>query len=443
MLKIPATIACILLIFYLFCIDRKKSAGVSNAIWIPFVWIFFAIARPLPFWLNYLFNINVYSGGGIEEGNAFERFYMGMLITAGIIILAKRRIKWQELFTNNAWIFVFFIFAAISIFWSDYTVVSLKRWVRSLGTLIMVLIVLTEERPYEAIGIILRRVAFILLPLSILFIRYYPGLGRVWHSQGSTIYAGATQYKNSLGLLCVIAAIYFAWTLLLSRLQAPESKQDLRVVIYLIIAPMIVWLLYKSNSATSLVCLVAAISLFLVARRYQFAKSPSKIMKLIAILVIIYGISVFAFDISKLIIISLGKRPDLTDRVPMWEELLSMVKNPVTGFGFESFWLGERADRIKEHWGIFMQAHNGYLDLYLNLGYIGIFLTIAYILSGLKTIYHYLFIDYPHAILRLCIVLVFVLFNWTENTFHLERALWMLLLFSIIDKPAKVITPIN
>jgi O-antigen ligase len=120
----------------------------------------------------------------------------------------------------------------------------------------------------------------------------------------------------------------------------------------------------------------------------------------------------------------------------MWEELLSMVQNPLLGFGFESFWLGRRADIIEQHWGIDKQAHNGYLDMYLNLGSIGVFLSLAYILAGFKKTYRSLFVDYPSAILRLCFLVVFVLFNWTENGFHLQNPMWLLLLLSIMDSLA-------
>ena len=49
----------------------------------------------------------------------------------------------------------------------------------------MVLVILTEKRPYEAVGVILRRLAFLLLPLSVLFIRYYPDLGREYILRGA------------------------------------------------------------------------------------------------------------------------------------------------------------------------------------------------------------------------------------------------------------------
>jgi hypothetical protein len=56
--------------------------------------------------------------------------------------------------------------------WSDERTVLMKRWVKDLGNPIMALV-----RSYEAIGVVLWRLTFLLRPLSILFITYYPGLG--------------------------------------------------------------------------------------------------------------------------------------------------------------------------------------------------------------------------------------------------------------------------
>jgi hypothetical protein len=53
----------------------------------------------------------------------------------------------------------------------------MKRWVKDLWNPIMALVILTERRPYEAVGVVLRRLNLLLLPLSILFIKYYLELG--------------------------------------------------------------------------------------------------------------------------------------------------------------------------------------------------------------------------------------------------------------------------
>jgi hypothetical protein len=209
-----ALLICILIILYLFWVDRKKIEGVSRAIWIPLIWMFFGASRYVSQWLNLgapADTMDIYL-----EGNPVNAASFLILIVAGIMVLLRRRLNWGELLTKNTWIWLLFIFGIISFLWADYPFVSFKRWIKTLGNVIMVLVILTEKRPYEAIGVIFRRLAFICLPLSVLFIKYYPELGRAYH-RGMPMFTGVAGTKNGLGQICLLSGIYFSWHMLLSR----------------------------------------------------------------------------------------------------------------------------------------------------------------------------------------------------------------------------------
>jgi hypothetical protein len=73
---------------------------------------------------------------------------------------------------------------------------------------------------------------------------------------------------------------------------------------------------------------------------------------------------------------------------PGSETVLKEPINPIFGAGYGGFWLGERLDRF---WAMYptsppIQAHNGYIEVYLNLGLIGLILIASVLLSGLRTI---------------------------------------------------------
>jgi len=388
-------------------------------------------SRFVSHWLN--LDPRVVSADAYLEGSPVDRAVFLILILAGVIVLLRRRLNWSELFTRNAWIWLFFIFGAISILWSDYPFVSLKRWIKTFGTVIMALVILTEQRPYEAFGVILRRLAFLLLPLSVLFIKYYPDLGRAYH-MGQPMFTGVTMQKNSLGEICLISGIYFCWNLLLNRREGIESEGRLHFSIYLIFLPMIAWLLYMANSATSLVCLVVAVGLFVVARHSAVARKPHKILTFCIACIVLFIIMELAFDVKDTLLTMLGRRPDLTDRVPMWKGLLSMTKNPLVGHGWESFWLGERCQIVIEKWKM-LNAHNGYLELYLNQGLIGLSFLLAWILRGLRNVSRHLVIDYPTAMLKLSFIVVILLYNWTETAFQGVSNLLMIFILCTIEVP--------
>lgn len=417
--------------------DRKKIEGVSKAIWIPLIWMFFSASRYVSQWLNLEAPADTMDTMDIYlEGNPVNAASFLILIVAGIIVLLRRRLNWGELLTKNPWIWLYFVFGAISFLWSDYPFVSFKRWIKASGTLIMALVVLTEVRPYMAIGVILKRLAFILVPLSVLFIKYYPELGRVYH-RGQPLYTGVGGGKNALGALCLISGIYFSWNLLFGRKSKNETSQYLHYSIYLIIIPMIVWLLHMANSVTSLVCLVFAIFLFLTARNPVFARNPHKIIIFIVAGAVIFGMMELAFGIKDNIFIMLGRRTNLTNRTDIWEYLLGMAKNPIIGVGYESFWLGERLNIIQERWGPIVQAHSGYLEMYLNLGIIGVFFIICWIFSGLISVNRHPNNDYPAAMLRLCFILVVALYNFTEATYYGVSSMWILFFIGILNIPGQ------
>ena len=78
---------------------------------------------------------------------------------------------------QNTPILLFFAYCAVSTLWSDYTDVSFKRWIKAVGDLVMALIVLTDANPFAALKRLMAQVGFVLIPASILLIKYYPGLG--------------------------------------------------------------------------------------------------------------------------------------------------------------------------------------------------------------------------------------------------------------------------
>jgi len=429
----------VLFIIYLFWIDRNKFQGVSRAIWIPLTWFFFGMSRNFSLWIKVdMPDIDISEYADIiSEGSPYDRAIYSILILAGMMILWKRKINWYSWFVRNRWIWLYFIFGALSISWSDYPYVSFKRLIKASSTIIMALVIVSEERPYIAIGVILKRIAFILLPLSILFIKYYPKLGRSYH-MGKALYTGVCTSKNSLGTLCLISGIYFSWNLCFGRKIANETSQQLHYSIYLIILPMLAWLFYMVNSATSLVCIVVTVSLFVIARQPIFFREQVKIIFFTITCIVMFVITDLFFNIKDTIFALLGRSPDLTTRIPMWQDILSMVRNPLIGFGYESFWLGERLDYLTSKWGFLKQSHNGYLEMYVNMGFIGVCFIIAWVASGLKSVKSHMIADYPIAILRFCFILIVVIYNYTEATFYGSNVMWCLFFLGIMNLPERI-----
>ena len=98
---------------------------VSNAIYIPLLWIVILGSRPVSVWFGG--GASMESTDDYLEGSPFDRMVFLFLILAGAVVLLRRRVNWKALFTNNKWLLVFTLFWGISVLWSDYPFVALKR----------------------------------------------------------------------------------------------------------------------------------------------------------------------------------------------------------------------------------------------------------------------------------------------------------------------------
>ena len=137
-------------------------------------------------------------------------------------------------------------------------------------------------------------------------------------------------------------------------------------------------------------------------------------------------------DVKGTAIAGLGRDTTLTTRVPMWEELLAAATNPIWGSGYEVFWVSTQGRAMGQRWSV-AQAHNGYLELYLNLGIVGLALVLGSLAAGLLKIRRHLSVDYRAAVLRLCFILVIALYNGTEATFSGVSNMWLVFFLGIIE----------
>jgi hypothetical protein len=150
-------------------------------------------------------------------------------VVAACVVLVRRPINWRAVFTANRWVIFYFLYLGFSVLWSDYSTVAFKRWVKDVGSALMVLVILTEANPLQALKTTFLRCAYVLVPLSVLFIKYVPELGRgydPWSYEPVNI--GVTTNKNMLGMTLFICGLSLLWALLEkweARLAGPKWKR--------------------------------------------------------------------------------------------------------------------------------------------------------------------------------------------------------------------------
>jgi exopolysaccharide production protein ExoQ len=432
MLKVPATILCICLILYVFRFDRRLSEGLSAGLWIPTIWLMIISSRPVSQWLQ-----RGGTGGieDIESGSPIDRAVFTLLIFAAVWCLARRKVAWGDIIGSNRWLLVLLLFAGLSIAWSDYPLVSFKRWVRGVGVSLAVLIVATEASHFRAIQAVLRRVAFLWVPLSVLFIKYYRQLGVAFGHWGGTMLVGVTNNKNILGRLSLLSTLYFAFVLLEERRNF--SKAQLAVITgYL---GMSVWLLDKSDSSTSLATVVLGCAVMFGLR----ALKPSKALVHVAVLV---GIPLtvvlfFALEALPVLVSMLGRDVTLTGRTDLWGDLLLIRDSALMGSGYGAFWVGGKLEFLwsqSKYWWRPTTAHNGYLEIYLQLGVVGLLLLVVWMTSVYGKLVRSLQDNPEKARFCLALFFVFVFYNVTESATSFHAMMWFVFsLYGLAVEPPR------
>ena len=412
--------------------DVREQPNVSSALWLPVIWVVIIGSRPISQWLNLG---SPAEASALEDGSPLDRLIYLALIIAGICVLSRRGVRISEVIRENRWLSLFLLYCLLSILWSDFPFVALKRWFKVLGHPIMVLIVLTEVDRTEALSRLMKRSAYILIPISMLFVKYYPDLGRGYDQwTGRAFYTGITTNKNALGYLCMVFGFFFVWQFLRALATDRSAARRNELIICVAFLSMVLWLLLLTDAKTAFVTFsVSALTTILLGTRFV-------VKKYIGVYVLTVLIAVLSaellFGVYSETISLLGRDPTLTDRTQVWSDVLAMDTDPVLGTGFESFWLGERLETLwAKYWWQPNQAHNGYIEIYLNLGMVGALLFAGLIVATFRKISRQLLENPDLGKFRFALLLALLLFSYTDALFKALHPLYFIFYLIAMDYP--------
>jgi exopolysaccharide production protein ExoQ len=406
--------------------DCALRTGVSHAIWIPTLWAAMLCSRPLSAWLGV--------GSGVEtlEGSPVDRAFYLVMIVMALLVLARRQVAWSRIIAENWAVFFFYGFLLCSVLWANSPTVSFKRWFKEIGNLAIVLVILTEMNPLEAVRAVFVRCGIVLIPLSLVFVRYFPHLGRTYgvHS-GEMEVTGVTFQKNALGTMLLVCGLIIVWDWL--ERTRPGAKRLSRVERWVPALTLTIglYLLMLSDSKTSIVCLLLG-ALIIASMRLPLLRRRINAMGLYFLG---FGVAFFLLDwtfgISAAVVANLGRDMTFTGRTDVWRELLNVGTDPIFGTGFMSFWDDAHYQSKLPEWVAF-SAHNGYLEVYLAGGFLGVAALALMLLRTAMRVNAALATGTSYAVARFAILCVALLANFSESNFACMTPLGLLFLVAAI-----------
>ncbi len=314
----------------------------------------------------------------MERGNALRQVALLALGCVGVAGMASSREKpWNVRWSVLAPLVVLVALSCLSIAWTPQPVVTAKR-------LVVLACVLTGcaglariLTPREFLGVSL---ATLLLFISGSIAVDMAAGGRPWSGDYRF---GGTLHPNAQATYCAILAIAA------NCLPLGFGRRWLKPVIIAAALGLIV----LTESRTGLMAAVAALVLTWMVKLPPGMRWAGFSLGIAgATLLVVAYFSVGSGARSRVVDTALLGRSQqagsLTGRLPLWDELLDHAADkPLLGYGYEGFWTKKRIAAIMRSQGWSLQnAHNSYFEILLQLGYVGLFLAIWFLIAGSTTL---------------------------------------------------------
>ena len=398
----------------------NKYLGAAER-WFVILSLIFYSSGPLPL---------ILSGGagqGIDEDalTSTDNFWPQTIFFVNYLIsLFLLTIRWKKaIFTlskdRTIWLLTFI--AVSSIIWSFSPQLTRPRSIALVGTSLFGLYLASRYSKREQLNLLGWSFALIIV-MSFGFAMIIPHYG----TMASGIHAGAWRgiyiHKNVLGKIMGLSGIVFV----LLTLDTKEKRWLPWTGLVLSFC-----LLLFSKSSSSMINFLTAIGLIPVYNTFRWRYS-FRVPILIATVILGGGISLWLNQNSATLLGSIGKDPTLTGRTEMWPYIMEMIwKQPWLGYGYSAFWNDLNSPGAYVWYAARWtppNSHNGFLDLWLDFGLVGVIIfAIGFMQTLLRSLRLCQIDKYWASFWGLAYLTYLILGNLTESSLVARNDLFWLL----------------
>jgi O-antigen ligase len=191
------------------------------------------------------------------------------------------------------------------------------------------------------------------------------------------------------------------------------------------------YLLYLCDSKTSILCLILGGGI-LTAARLPWLRQRVGALGIFMLGTMLCFFAVDAvFGIKGALLGVLGRDATLTGRTDVWRELLALKTDPLFGLGFCSIWSDEDLLSRLPDW-VGKSAHNGYIEMYIDGGYVAVFFLLLMLLAIGVRLNRELASGENYALIRFAVFAAAVIGDISESHWARMGPLWFMFLLTAI-----------
>lgn len=345
----------------------------------------------------------------IGTSNRINQIVFSTLFLLSTFSILDKKEKLLSVLKEEKFLSLLLFWGFLSIFWSDFSFVSFKRFFQILTTVVVCLAVLLHINPSEKILKYFNVILILYLCVSLFSVLFISGA----KDPNFMTWRGLTATKNNLGQVSLIS-------LLISSFLFMDQQGKAKIIAVLMILTSFV-LLVGSRSGTAIIAFsITFLLVVVVTVNQQIFKEIDMnnvfiVLLTLTVLGTIASILILEPDFFALFTNLIGKDITFSGRIYLWSDILTEAKSHLMhGCGFAGFWVVNNPDLLtlyQTYVWLPNQAHMGYLDILNELGLVGLSLFILMVLH-----YFYRLFNCKHHHLWQWIVIAVLIINMQEST---------------------------
>ena len=367
--------------------------------------------------------VNNVPGSGLTYwGGIFTQLAVYDVICIFLCADLPRIFRWLG---TMRWTAAFAALAVVSSLWSQFPFYTLRRSIPFALAGLFGLSLAVKFSVRRQLFILW--MALILVALgTIVLVVFFPRLGLDATAGHATDWQGVFTSKNACGRIMVLAT---AVTL---------SQRGMKVSKILSLG-LFLFVMVMSGSRGAWVIEVAVLAIYAALRIAEHADSRSRLVFLLSGCALIGAATVVGLTHISTLARLIGRDATLSGRTEIWKQVWPFVlERPILGWGYAGFFRGIQGEAFRVSATmrfIVFHAHNGFLEIWLELGAAGLYVFAGSYLRAWRKLWPRLRSGQIDRVIWMLFVLVLIgLYDLDENTLLIYNGLfWVIYVAALVN----------